>query len=131
VGRGWTAEVFLEGSAMFSTRFLSVTALVVGLAVLACPVQAADKDTGSVEGKITFAGKSLTKGKVSFHPRKGKPVVADIKADGTYSARKVPVGEVRISIKSKGVPEKYASPKTSGLTLKVTKGKQEFNIELK
>jgi hypothetical protein len=124
------AAVALEEGVMFSPRFLSLTSLVICLALLTCPARAADAKTATVEGKVTLDGKPLAAGKVSFHPKAGKAVVADLNKDGTYTAKKVPIGEVRISIKAKGVPKKYADPKTSGLTVEVKEGKQVFDIAL-
>jgi hypothetical protein len=100
------------------------------LSLLASTVGAADKDTGTVEGKVTFKGKPLDKGKIAFHPEKGKPVTADIQKDGTYTAKNVPVGELRISIEAKGLPKDYADPKKSALRLEIKKGMNNCDFDL-
>ncbi len=99
--------------------------------VILCPPAARAADTGSVEGVITLDGAPVVKGKVTFHPAKGKAVEAKIAADGSYSAKNVPVGELKITVKGTGVPKKYESVKTSGLTLTVEKGKSNHNIDLR
>jgi hypothetical protein len=117
---------------MFSLRFALLAGLAVGAALLstAAGVLAAEKESGTIEGKITFDGSPVTKGKVSFHPEKGKPVSADLQADGSYSAKGVPVGQMRITVESKETPKKFANPNTSGLTVEVKKGKQVYDIAL-
>src|SRR5262245_6435715 len=102
------------------------------LAVLcAGAVRAQAPATADVEGKVHFKGQPLIQGKVEFHPLKGKPVTADIDKDGTYKAKKVPVGERKVVVKAKVLPAQYQSPKTTPLTVEVKKGKQVFDIELK
>jgi hypothetical protein len=101
------------------------------LAVLCAAVRAQAPVTAEVEGKITFQGKPLTSGKLEFHPPKGKEVTADIRQDSTYLAKKVPLGEMIVVVKVKGLPAQYESPKTSPLRVEVKKGKQVFDIELK
>jgi hypothetical protein len=97
--------------------------------LLVQPVLAAD--TATVTGKISFNGKPLPGGKVFFHPPVGKPIEVKVNADGTYSVKNVPVGQLKISIKAKPLPKKYASPDTSGLVYQPQKGENQFDIELK
>jgi hypothetical protein len=134
--------------------FVPLAALV-ALAILGT-VASADvlpAKTGTVAGKIMFSGKPLPGGTITFHPAKGKPIKVKIKADGSYEAKKVPVGKMRVTVETESlrlaggkkppappapapggkyipIPQKYASPKTSGLTLEVKEGKQTHNIEL-
>jgi hypothetical protein len=104
-----------------------VLAVLVGLVV---QVRADETVVGSVEGKITLNGKPIEKGKVAFHPEKGKPVEADIK-DGDYAAKGVPVGTVRITVKAEGVPPKFGGANTTTLTAEVKKGKNNLDLDLK
>ncbi len=113
----------------------------------------AGTDAGTIAGKVTLKGVPLTSGLVRFHSAKGKTVTALIAANGTYSARRVPVGEAKVSVVTveplasagdpkvlpklppKGpaftvVPEKYHEPDTSGLAVTVTKGAQNFDLVL-
>lgn len=96
----------------------------------ASAVPTADKETGSIVGKVIFEGKPVAKGKIAFHTTKGKPITVEIK-DGDYSAKGVPVGEGRVTVKGEGLPEKYADLATTPLIYKVVKGKQTFDIQLK
>jgi hypothetical protein len=115
---------------MFTIRF-SLPILFVGLAVVLSTGFAAkaDEETASIEGKVAFDGKPIANGKVAFHPEKGKPIEAEIK-DGAYSAAKVPVGEMTITVEGKGVPAKYADPKTTPLRYDAKKGTQTLDLEL-
>jgi hypothetical protein len=148
---------------MRTRRFIptALGAAAVAALLLAAPVFAAKKvPTASVEGKVFYRGKPLPGGTVAFYPAKGKPVVARIQKDGTYSAPKVPVGKVKVTVETESVrpkgkkkanppkdqgnppkrdkkqsryvpiPRKYASPKTSGLEYEVKKGTQTFDIQL-
>jgi hypothetical protein len=99
------------------------------LLALAAGAPAAEK-TGSLTGKVTLNGKPLAKGKVSFHPAKGKAVTADVQ-DGSYSAKGVPVGKLRVTVEGKDVPKKFSSPDTSGLVAEVTEGVTTLDINLK
>jgi hypothetical protein len=111
------------------TRFAAF--LAVGLFVLAGPVRAADPETGTLEGHITLDGKPVAKGKIVFHPQKGKPIEADLKEEGTYQAKDVPVGAARVTIEGEGVPAKYADPKTTPLLFDVKKGTSTADLDLK
>jgi len=109
----------------------SLPMLFVGLAItLSTAIAArADDETASVQGKITYNGKPVAEGKVAFHPEKGKAIEATIK-DGAYSADKVPVGEMTITVKAKGIPAKYADPKTSPLRYEAKKGSNTLDVVL-
>lgn len=53
---------------------------------------------GTVIGKVTYKGKAVEKGFVTFVPGKGTPVNAEIQSDGSYRAENVPVGEMQVCI---------------------------------
>jgi hypothetical protein len=97
-------------------------------------------EKGDVEGKVTYKGAPLPGGTVTFVGGKGS-FPAPLKEVGTYSVKALPVGEYRIAVETESVkakkgprfvaiPAKYADPDTSGLTVKVTKGKQTHDIVL-
>jgi hypothetical protein len=66
---------------------------------------------------------------VSFHPARGKPVVAPLKG-GSYSAKGVPVGELVVTVEGRGLPAKYASPDTTPLRVRVREGKNTLSFKL-
>jgi hypothetical protein len=131
---------------------------VLGIGLLAL-VAVGCQSKGDVAGKVTFNGKPLVYGTVLLEGSDGPPVQAKIQGDGSYSARGLPVGEVRIAVnspdpKSVGshtrfkdpakqpppppdvpgwfeIPQKYSTTTTSGLTRPITGGSNEVNIELK
>jgi hypothetical protein len=108
-------------------------ALVVGAALaLLAPAAPAQEKTGTVTGLIVYKGKPLSGGSVTFVFGKDAKIKGKINGDGTFKVEGLPVGVAKIAIESKGIPipRRYASVETSGLTLRVTEGKQRFNIEL-
>jgi hypothetical protein len=130
---------------------LSRFALAVALVLLLCLPVLADKPAAPVvvEGKVTYKGKPLPAGTIAFHPAKGKPVKAVIKEDGSYTAKDVPVGQVRVTIETESVkkaakkkdkvekapkyvaiPLKYGDPKTTPLVVEVKAGRQIADIQL-
>lgn len=114
---------------------------------------------GTVSGKVTYQGKPLTSGIVTFVPETGAPQYADIQSDGTYRMTSAPAGLVKIGVspkqaagmssgmarppkdyrklkpampKSENLPaKKYTDPNKSNLTYTVTKGTQQHDIDLK
>jgi hypothetical protein len=114
--------------------------------------------TGSVAGKVTFQGKPLVYGTVLLIGSDNKSVQAQIQPDGSYSASGLAPGDVKVAVNSpnpKGVaiyagwkdpnkkppslevpgwfaiPQKYEDVTTSGLTVPLMSGSNEFNIDLK
>lgn len=113
-------------------------------------------DTGTVNGKVTYKGKALNSGEVTF-VAEGKTRSAVIGPDGTYTLNEVPPGPHQVSVLVRGqqyataapatpkgappmpgtrvqpvpVPVKYASPASSGLTYRVAAGSQTIDIPLK
>jgi hypothetical protein len=85
---------------------------------------------GKVAGKITIEGKPLGAGRIFFHLPNGQFVGAKI-TDGSYTVSRVPVGTRKVTVEGKGVPAKYASETTSGLTLDVKEGTATHDIELR
>lgn len=110
-------------------------------------------DPGSeLTGTVTFNGKPLTGGKVTFfHPTQpGRNVSAYIQPNGSYKILAVPRGDNKVTVvalpprkkdrtgkEAKGrmkvppVPEKYTDPATTTLVVTVTSGSQshDFNIQ--
>ena len=81
------------------------------------PIAAADEDLSTIEGKVTYNGKPLQDGSITFHLKDDQFVGAKIK-DGTFRVDRVPVGTVKVTFASKKlrIPAKYGIPETSPLT---------------
>jgi hypothetical protein len=73
---------------------LTCFALAAGV-LLACSFAAS---AAEVQGKALYKGQPLPSGTIAFHPAKGKAIKVEIQPDGTYSAKKVPVGQVKVTI---------------------------------
>jgi hypothetical protein len=122
------------------------------LAALLLPAAAAGQDKKPVpkgevvSGKIAYNGKPLSGGTVTFVSKDGKTTVAGaIADDGTYTVL-LPAAEYGVAITTAApgkddkdppkkvpvlkIPAKYGDVKTSGITYKVSKGKQTYDIEL-
>ena len=108
-----------------------------------------------VSGKVTYKGKPVPKGTVTFHSDGGRMATGEIKEDGSYSLTTAQPGDGavaghhRVSIvanegdptlmpSSPGyvrpknlVPPKYNQPDQSGLEANVTAESKEINFDLK
>jgi hypothetical protein len=114
-----------------------------------------------VRGKLTFKGEAVPSGTVAFYGPGDQVANAALLPDGTFEATGVPLGEVKVAVttpppndpkaaerlknnpmvKERGitvkqekvvsVPRKYNLPGTSGISLTVTQGSQQFDITLK
>jgi hypothetical protein len=114
-----------------------------------------------VHGTVTFKGEAVPVGTVVFYGPGDQVVNAALLPDGTYEATEVPLGEVKVAVttppppdpkaaeklknnpmvqmkrivikqeKVVSVPRKYNLPGTSGISLTVTQGSQQFDITLK
>jgi hemoglobin len=100
-----------------------------------------DAASATVTGHVTFNGKPVGGGTITFVPVEGKgskPIAADVAEDGTYSLKKLPPGEYNIVIappagkeKAKdAVPAKYRDEKTSSLKVSVKEGKNNYDVAL-
>jgi hypothetical protein len=119
-----------------------------------------DDPSNRVKGVVRLDGKALPSGTVSFWGRDGSQVFAPISPEGEYQIANVPEGEASIAVfpdspnpfavkppprragagqtavgdqpvGAIGFPERYTDPERSGLTWRVEKGDQTFNIDLK
>jgi hypothetical protein len=113
---------------MLYQRTILVSVACLALLIATPVARAAD---GKISGRITVAGKPLEAGRIIFHLEDGEFVGAKVNKDGTYMVSRVPTGTRKVTIEGKGVPVKYASENTSGLTLEVKDGKAIHDIELR
>jgi hypothetical protein len=125
----------------------AVFAVAVGL-LIGC---SGGSESGEVSGTVTYDGKPVEDGAINFFPSDGKSSTAgDVIKNGKYSAKKVPVGKMKVTISGSKVvgkkkvydtkdspempvtqellPAKYNT--ASELTLDVKSGSNEKNWEL-
>ena len=132
-------------------RLLCVMVAMTFMSVLGC---AGDKKkTNIVRGKITFNGKDVPNGTITFFPESGPTATGEIKPDGSYTlttfqngdgavegnytvvvvAMQNQVGrlpEERTPLPPPIVPEKYTSAATSDLRAEVKAGENVINFDL-
>lgn len=113
------------------------------------------ENAGTVSGTVRYKGQPLSEGSVSFVSEKGQVVTGTIDKSGRYVVAHVPIGPAKVTVQvvsAKGpppmsfagapkpgqgrttgstIPLRYSVVATSGLRHSVTKGKQQFDIELK
>jgi hypothetical protein len=152
-------NVFFEVSMMRFT-FRRARPLAAGVLLLALAALAGCSDdrmkTGYVTGKLTYKGKPVPNGTVTFVPEaRGVPSASgEIQPDGTYrlttykphdgaviGAHKIMIvavqdtggrlPEERAATPPLVVPEKYMRTATSGLSADVKEGENTFDFELK
>ena len=112
-----------------STQFFWLLAL----SLLVCPTAAsAQPITGTVAGKVTFRGRPLAEGTITFIARSSK-MTGTIQADGRYRVSGIPTGPAFIQVKSRGltVPPADKPGKSMPLPFTVRPGSQQHNIDLK
>ncbi len=128
------------------TWSLARTATVIALGMLAgCgPEPQVDKDRSSIAGLVTFAGKPLQAGTITFDSTdKAISSAVSIGQDGRYRTNRVPLGPNIVTIETEGlqygsphlyvrIPGRYADASKSGLKVDVKPGENEnVNFELK
>ncbi len=110
--------------------------------------------TGTVSGKVTFDGKPVTEGKISFiNEELGYGAGATLGSDGSYQleeGRGIRLGDYKVAVRPPlvggspedpddppkpkempNIPEKYRQFETSGLSAAVKEGGNEFTFDLK
>jgi hypothetical protein len=105
--------------------------------------KAPDPNAATVTGRVTYKGKPLSSGFVTLVGQDGRKFSASIRADGSYGFRgvTVPPGQYRVMIDDsvtlgKGqergavIPERYRNPETSGITAKLNRGENIFDLSL-
>jgi truncated hemoglobin YjbI len=85
----------------------------------------------TVRGKITFNGKPLALGTISFHWADGTIASTEVNKEGEYVFARLSPGTCKVTVTSKDAPAKYEDVNTSGLTCEVKSGRQSFDIALK
>lgn len=136
-----------------------VSLLSIVLSILPLAIGCGGPAKSTVSGKVTYQGKAMPAGFVTFVPANGAPLHAEIQSDGSYRLNNVPLGTVKIAVKPQegqemptamprdpknygkfkaaaterksSIPDKYTDPEQSGLTYTVTQGSQQHDIDLK
>lgn len=133
----------------------SLALVVLGAGVLGLGGCGSGQKLGRVHGKVTFQGKPVSEGIISFSNReKGVFLTAKLSADGSYElvtaqGRGLPLGTYQAAINPPlvdaplgpalgppkvpaypNIPEKYRKPETSGLTLTVKEGDNPFDVDM-
>jgi hemoglobin len=102
--------------------------------------------TASVSGRITYKGKPLPAGSVTFNKAKAA-YVAKIQPDGTYELKNLPDDSYQIAIETASakaptkdgrekpaefvpIPAQYADPLRSGLTAEIKAGSNTLDFDL-
>src|SRR5437867_840717 len=62
--------------------------------------------TGTVTGTVSYQGKPLPTGKVSFYGPNDQVASAFIEEDGSYEAQSVPLGAVKVAVSTPPPPGK-------------------------
>jgi len=78
--------------------------------------------SGVIGGRVVRSGQPVTSGRVELHGNDADVVVAEIDENGSYSMDSIQAGDYHVAIISERVPEKFADPQTSGLTLQMEAG---------
>jgi hypothetical protein len=113
------------------------------------------ENAGTISGTVQYKGQPLSEGSVSFVCDNGQVATGAIDGAGRYVVSHVPVGSAKVTVQvvsaegeppmsfvgapkpahgkttASKIPLRYALAATSGLQHSVTKGKQQFDIELK
>jgi hypothetical protein len=126
-----------------------VSAVVVALAfalLVSCGCGSSPRADGSaivpVKGKVTYKGKPLTEGSITFEPDDfGREAHGSIKPDGTFVLTTFKEGDgavrglhrVAVTGSGKGVsvPVKFRTPSSSKVEVEVSDAKTDYAIDLK
>jgi hypothetical protein len=111
------------------------------------------ENSGTISGMVRYKGEPLSEGSVSFVSEKGRAATGPIDKSGHYVVSGVQTGSAKVTVqvvsaeeppmsfagtpksvqgKAAGtkIPLRYGVAATSGLQHGVTKGKQQFDIDL-
>lgn len=95
--------------------------------------------TVPVKGKVTYQGKPLTKGTVTFEPDSGREAHGEIKSDGSFVLTTFKEGDgavpglhrVAVSGAGRQIPIKFTNVSSSKIEKEVAEGTTDYPIELK
>jgi hypothetical protein len=97
-----------------------------------------------ITGRVTYKGKPLPGGTVTLVGAAGDKYRAPIGADGSYRFEKTPAGMYKVTVESgkaqapgdgQGavvvIPARYRDANTSGISARINRGENVFNLDLK
>jgi len=98
-------------------------------------------DTGTVNGKVTFQGKALGTGVVTFVGADAKTYSADIQPDGTFAVKKaLPAGAYKVTVTKSAtpaenqqaieIPSRFTSAETTPLRYTIRRGANTHDVQL-
>jgi hypothetical protein len=130
--------------AILTSRPCGILWLVAATFVVGCgPTAPVDERRTTVSGTVTFDGKPLPAGTITFESTESPLATSATIHNGAYSTSRAAIGPNEVGVETASlqfgypagyvkIPEKYAVPMTSGLTADVKPGKNEnVNFELK
>src|SRR3982751_4233439 len=93
---------------MTGNRLLSAAVLVGSLTLLGCGGGGGgNSNSARISGALTYKGKPIKGGAMTFHGPQGIAYAAQISPDGTYSATDIGVGEMVVTVDTEEInPEK-------------------------
>ena len=102
---------------------------------------------GKVTGMVTYKGQPVAAARLLFFDSLGHPVATDVMIDGAYSIQAC-LGRNAVTVHARDpdvadsgsargaqpgksrIPERYESSQTSGLSVDIKRGTNQFDIEL-
>jgi len=103
-----------------------VIALILGWSLWWLSLPAAE---ATANGEITVGGAPLADGRICLCSESGQ-IIGSTVARGKFSIPQIPAGKYAVTIDGAAVPAKYGN-KSSGLTVAVRQGRNQFNFELR
>ncbi|MCI0357390.1 MAG: hypothetical protein L0211_02760 [Planctomycetaceae bacterium] len=126
----WRVQLHSLLPELWRVQLHSWLLVVIGLVTLTPWTAQAAEGAGSVNGRVTLNGVPLAEGKLLLcRPGDKEKVETPIKA-GLFAIEMVAAGKYDVAIQGGGVPAKYTSLDTSGLTVEIKAGKNEFAFAL-
>jgi hypothetical protein len=129
--------------------------LIAAILTLALGVLGCDGPRGDVSGRVTYKGQAVACGSVTFVGKDRLPVQGFIQADGRYTLVGVLCGDNQVAVNSPDpdapgrdpkaskvafapvdrskwfeIPAHFGDPRKSGLTFRIQKGRNAFDIRL-
>ncbi|MBA4190410.1 MAG: hypothetical protein C0467_20675 [Planctomycetaceae bacterium] len=89
-------------------------------------------DKATISGTITYQGKPITLGQVTFVGEDGNAVDTTLAEDGSYSISPARVGKMRVVVTAaSAIPSKYTRSDATDLFAEIQPGPNTFSIDLR